>query len=659
MRREGRGSQRDRAQKILCGLAKKCGVREGLADLRAIRRLIDGAVGLQDRRPRAQAREAAVGLAIGGGGRGAACEQLAVDFEIHRRDVVVRIEADGAGEMRARFRECSSALQLDAPRVERLRVTGGDEFARARTRCDTGFEAGQRGLRDFPKFLVVGDFRRGERQAPRGFVRLRQNLIPSRNPRCGGREIGARLNLRIRRQAAREAGGTRLERFKKLRALNGVEVKQRIGSRQSREELDLQSLRQGIGGQLAAKPIGPQVRRAAVEHLVIQRDAERAFVHEEILAGQRGFRRGHEHEPRGVVREDDCFFRGHRGGYVVGELPQRVPVLELHRGQVAQEERRRNPERRSEHQRDDSEVSEFENSLGPFPCVRGFLAKNQQQIAAEVADAQRAQIIKRQERQAVTERTRTEHRVERNRRARHEKHRVHHVKHHGGKAVAQRVGVAERGCPADAHDEHGQDRGEREQQRAALRILEEQIFLRAQFHSQQGPKARGRVRSNARREREHQIQRESRRGPRAQAQQQRRAKQRHAFDPEERDGEEREKADHRPVVGHRHRVQKREGVEPTVVARGAVFEQTQHDGGEQQQVENLAGRGGGVFPKRLLEAAREHAENHRCPRPPHRQQRARMFVQPALFLGAIVREQRDRARENAERRGRADGGEKI
>ena len=187
--------------------------------------------------------------------------------------------------MRARFRECSSALQLDAPRVERLRVTGGDEFARARTRCDSGFEVGQCGLRGFPKFLVVGDFRRGERQAPRGFVRLRQNLVPHGNARGGGRGIGARLNLRIRRQAAREAAGTGLDRFKELRALNGVEVKKRIGSRQSREQLDLNSLRQRIGGQLAAEQIRPQRRRAAVEHLVIQRDTERAFVHGEILRG--------------------------------------------------------------------------------------------------------------------------------------------------------------------------------------------------------------------------------------------------------------------------------------------------------------------------------------------------------------------------------------
>lgn len=288
-----------------------------------------------------------------------------------------------------------------------------------------------------------------------------------------------------------------------------------------------------------------------------------------------------------------------------------------------------------------------------------FLAKNEQQVPAEVADAQRAEVIKRQERQPVAERARAEHGVEGDRRAGRQEHGVDDVEHHRGDAVAQRVGVAERRGPADAHHEQRQDRGERQEQRAALGILEEEIFLRSQFHPQQLPETGGGVGAAAGDPRQDDVEGKAERREERHPGEQRAIEQGQAFYPNQRDGEEREEAEHRPVVCHGEGDEEGEHVQPAVIAREAVFEQAEHEGGEEEQVEHFARGGGGVFPEGLFETAREYGEDDRRPRPAGNQQAARVAVEPALFLGAVVRQQCDRAGEDAQCRGGAGSGEEV
>ena len=421
----------------------------------------------------------------------------------------------------------------------------------------------------------------------------------------------------------------------------------------------LESLREGVGRQLAAEKIGPQRRRAALQHLMISRHAEGAFVHEQVLAGERGVAGGHEYQPRGVVREDDGFFRRHGLGELTGEAAQRGTILGLDGREIAEEQRCGHAERCDEDHAHDGGIGQLANAFRTFPGIGFFLAENEEQIAAEVADAQCAEIIERQERQAVAQRARTEHGVERDGGAGHQKHGVDDVEHDRGDAVAQRVGIAERGGPADAHHEQWQDRGQRQQQRAALGILQQEIFLRSEFHPQRLPEAGGGVGSAAGDPRQHDVKRKPEGREERQAQQQRTIEQSHSFDPKQRDGEEREKAEHRPVVGHGDGGEECEGVEPAVVARGAVFEEAQHHGGEQEQVEHFAGGGGGVFPEGLFETTRERGQEDRRPGPAGGEQTARVAVEPALFLRAIVGQQRDGAGENAQRGRGADGGEEV
>ena len=340
-----------------------------------------------------------------------------------------------------------------------------------------------------------------------------------------------------------------------------------------------------------------------------------------------------------------------------GELAHRRAVLRTERWEILHHQPAGQRDDAKPNEADEREVERLAERAGFLPRLLLLFATEQQEVARAVADNERPEIVEEQHRPPFAEPAGAERRVERHEHATTEEERVHQAEEQVREEAAGGAHVSESRRPTDADKRERQQRGEGEQQHAALGAEQQVVLLRAQLGVEPLAEADAQLRRSG--ERVEEIQQQTHAAPRGEASEETQVEKLAAFYPHERDEQEWREADYRPVVREAQAAREGEAGEPFVVAALAEFQQARDGGGEEQEVECLAGRGGGVFPEAELQAAREHGEERRKPVRGDGEQAGFVSLARALVAGAVLRQERDAAGEERECECGAEGGEGV
>src|SRR5439155_25088788 len=164
-----------------------------------------------------------------------------------------------------------------------------------------------------------------------------------------------------------------------------------------------------------------------------------------------------------------------------------------------------------------------------------------------------------------------------------------------GNGGADRTGFAEGGWPANADQQTGHQRRQAGNGDQVPWEAEQGIFLSCELEAKGLQEAKARLVGKCVQHRREQIKRQARGTPSEHWRHKPELKEARPFDPDQGHQIGREKADHGVVVGGGNTVNQGRAREPALAVVDSRLEQAPDYVREKQQVEHLAGRGGGVF----------------------------------------------------------------
>ena len=305
---------------------------------------------------------------------------------------------------------------------------------------------------------------------------------------------------------------------------------------------------------------------------------ERRRIHKDIILvlarpGEIGMQQS---ERPWVVAEQDGALARQRLGLQRGELFEHRAVGKTHLRQVAPHQQRRH----GREQQPDGANHRAVHERGRERLARAARRApvDQQEVTAEVADTQRAQVEHREAGHAKPAVARAQLRVQGQPNAGRQQDPLHRLKRHGRQPDAGPAVIAKSRAPAQSDEKDRDQRSHGQQQRLLLREPEvgmerrEGDFLKAQAGGQRAPKRHAGDIRLALDRREHKKEAEPGQAPQRGADQEAGIEETQPFAPDDSDAEQRQQGGHRPVAGHPQAVNKSGARHPRLALADAELE---------------------------------------------------------------------------------------
>ena len=316
---------------------------------------------------------------------------------------------------------------------------------------------------------------------------------------------------------------------------------------------------------------------------------QRAAFNEGVLVGEiQLLARAHRQiQPVFIVCQYKGGFGGQRFGHFIPKLrdhrTRKIPDVRI----IHPDQKGGQPERRHPEQRGQPEVERAQEAGGAAPAIGHFLAEYQQNVAAEIADAQRRQIVKSQKRrpsranaQAHVPRAGACLDIEEHRNPDRQKHDMQHPKQDARQVMRGGAQFALERRPVDGgKEERHQGRGSGDKGIKPGQTCQI-YFLLGQFLMQQFPKTA--VMVNDPQKRNQPVEQQSQHPPTGHAQDESPVEKTDAFDPDQRQQKTRKEPDQSPIVRHAQPINKGQQVQPPLALRNSILQQAKDEEGEDQ-----------------------------------------------------------------------------
>ena len=481
------GSEGLRAGKLLRGLTGQVGFGKHGADFVTGVGLVNGAVEGEHLVPGAALAELGFALLGGLDGGGFVGLEGLVEVAVDLCGGIVGAQLKRGGEAVAGLAQQAGFLQFDAPGIERPGEEGAND-----SRPEVAFRpaAGLSG-RSQLRGAGLGELLRGRDVADQFGQRLGDERLPE----------GPVFGEHFRRQRAffQHIGRTGLELVKQPAGLEGERFAQVTEERAqavdfARRDQVLEPGRQHgrigqVGGQMQQRRRQVELRmplpqKVEIAGVLNQRGDINREVGGLLAAADQGGLQAEQAE--GTIAQDHRA-RGREAPFELGRKAfQRAGPAPEDVRQALVQHQPRHPHQRHPDGSGQGNIDHPREQARPALGVAGRGSEDEQEVAAEVAGAQGAQVIERQKGKAHAQAARAERQVQRRPQAYDQEKGVEAVEHAGDEFVASHR-AARAAAPANRHKQRRQHRTQAEQQDGGNRNGQQEPLIDAEGRAQGRP----------------------------------------------------------------------------------------------------------------------------------------------------------------------------